>query len=363
MDSMGIQLRELLPISAESRPPEDVLTRLLALDDPVDVTALHGGARRVQLERRGPEVHLRGLIEMSNRCARDCLYCGIRRSNDGVERYLLSIDDIATTARWIGEQEFGSVVLQAGERTDAAFVDHVTAAIEAVREVAGPEVGITLSLGEQTDAVLRRWRDAGADRYLLRIETTRPDIYRALHPDHPDLDERIACLGRLRDGGWQVGTGVMIGLPGQTCDDLARDILFFRDHDVDMIGMGPFLPHGDTPMAHATVDPKEQLRLGLNMIAVTRLVLPDVNIASTTSLHALADDGRERGVLAGANVVMPNATDVRYRDGYLLYDGKPGTDETAESSLAAMVRRMESVGAVVSFGERGDSLRWQRRRG
>jgi len=216
---------------------------------------------------------------------------------------------------------------------------------------------VTLSLGEQTEDVYRRWRDAGATRYLLRIETSNPALYAALHPATCSFERRVECLRALRRCGYQVGTGVMAGLPGQTLEDLARDIVFFRDIDADMIGMGPYIPHPDTPLAAAAADwsVERSLRLGLNMIAATRLALRDVNIAAATALQALDPLGREKGLLAGANVVMPNVTDVKYRAQYKLYADKPCLDENAALCRGCLQRRIEAIGETVLWGVPGDS--------
>ncbi len=332
-------------------------TRLLAADLPADRAALHAAAYAVKGAGVGAIIRPRGLIEFSNHCVRNCRYCGIRRDNRSVERYELSLAEIVAAATEIHAAGYGSLVLQAGERRDPAFVEFVAEVLTAVHAATGGELGITLSLGEQSPAAYRRWRGAGAHRYLLRIETADQGLFRALHPDDQTWQERAACLDHLRAADYQVGTGVMIGLPGQTIDLLAADLLFLCDRDIDMIGMGPFIPHDGTPLADAPCDPVRQLDLGLAMIACARLLLPDVNIAATTALEALAGDGRRRGLLAGANVVMPNHTPAAHRGDYDLYRGKPRT----EDPRAALVALADDIGETVGWGERGDALRWLRR--
>jgi len=212
-----------------------------------------------------------------------------------------------------------------------------------------------------------RWYDAGAHRYLLRIETSDPDLYSTLHPSDHDFEKRKACLYALKRIGYYVGTGIMIGLPGQTVENCADDILFFRDLDVDMIGMGPYIPHSDTPLGASCdmsgFDGSEQLEKALMMIAVTRIVLKDVNIASTTALQALNDLGREMGLKAGANIIMPNITDTRYRRGYQLYENKPCLDENASMCRGCLESRIQSIGETIGYREWGDSPHFNVRTG
>lgn len=337
------------------------LETLLRLDDPVDLQRLYDAAYAVKVRNVGKVVYLRGLIEVTNLCIRDCLYCGIRLGNDDVERYTIDESEVLADARWAWEQGFGSAVLQGGERCDEAFVGYIERILRGMQEFSESEqvIGVTLSLGEQTEGTYRRWRAAGAQRYLLRIETTNRDLFDSIHADDQSFDARLECLHRLRSCGYQVGTGVMISLPGQTAGDLARDVDFMREHDVDMVGMGPFIPHHDTPMADSLGDfdaVKElQLESGLKMIACVRLALKDVNIASTTALQALGKEGRQRGLRAGANILMPNVTDTRFRRGYQLYDGKPGLDESSVESCRALERLVAAVGEEIGYHRLGTS--------
>lgn len=341
----------------------DELATLLAITDPLDLRLLHAAAYRVKAAEVGTTVYFRGIVEFSNLCVKNCDYCGIRRDNQAVERYAMSVEEIVAAARWAHAGGYGSMVLQSGERSDEAFVAIVVETLRAIHDATGGELGITLSLGEQSPATLRRWHDAGAHRYLLRIESSNPALYASLHPEDHDWAARRACLDHLRAAGYQVGTGVMIGLPGQSLFDLADDLLFFRDLDLDMIGMGPFIPHADTPLGHlaASFDAEAQLELGLRMIAVARLLLRDVNIASTTALQALAPTGRELGLLAGANIIMPNITDTKYRRAYQLYDGKPCLDENGDQCRDCLERRIAAIGETIGYGARGDSPRFRKR--
>jgi len=346
----------------------DDLVRLLALRGPADVARLRSRALEVMRAEVGDSVYYRGLIELSNVCACDCNYCGIRASNGKVERYTLSDQVVMDAARWCAEAGYGSLVLQAGERSDPAFRDRVSHLVRRIRaESALPGLpqglGITLSLGEQPLETYRQWHEAGAHRYLLRIETTDPGLFARIHPPAQTLEARKQALADLAAAGFLVGTGVMIGIPGQTLEMLADDILFFRSHPIDMIGMGPWLPHDDTPMGAwpQPMAPEDQLQLSLNMISAVRLACPDVNIAATTALQAMVPDGRERGLSHGANVTMPNLTPVDARSNYKLYEGKPCMDEAKEECRGCLMGRVESVGRTVALNQWGDPPAFARR--
>ena len=337
-------------------PPDEAAERELFL-----------AARNLKRELFGDLVNLRGLIEFSNICTRDCLYCGIRKSNSKVSRYFMSADEIVNSAALAGEFGYGSVVLQSGERSDRNFAGQVE---EILYRISGLpyDLGITLSCGEQSAEVYRRWREAGAKRYLLRIESSSEKIFQAIHPAGTSFSERKAALERLKDAGYQTGSGVMIGLPGQSIQDLAEDIGFFRQMDLDMIGMGPFIPQEDTPLGEKFPDEagmaERRLVLSLRMIAVTRLVLRDVNIAATTALQAIDPaKGRERGICAGANVIMPNVGDTAFRKDYQLYNGKPALDENAENIRTQLVDSLAEIGERPRFNEDGDPLHYFKRVG
>jgi biotin synthase len=334
---------------------------LLRLEDPEDVAILTDAAYAVKAQEVGAVIRVRGLIEFSNLCVKNCHYCGIRCANQAADRYQLDIDEIVVGAQAARANGYASLVLQAGERRDEAFTHFVAKALTRIHEATDGELGITLSLGEQSARTYRLWREAGAHRYLLRIETTNRDLYAALHPSDHDWDERLRSIERLRETGYMVGTGVLIGLPGQTVDDLAADLLFFRNRDVDMISMGPFIPHDGTPLAGAGFDSAAQLDLGLKMISCARLLLRDVNIASTTALEALAPDGRARGLLAGGNVILSNHTAAGYPRGYQLYRGKPALDESGGANRQKLLDLAASIGEGVGFGEWGDAPHYHRR--
>ena len=341
------------------------LAALIFLDDDHLCRELYQAAYRIKTYFSGRQVYLRGLIEYSNICSRNCLYCGIRRGNFKVRRFELSLDEILAAAGLAYDYGYGSVVLQGGERSDRKAVDFITLAVRTIRE-RFPELGITLSCGEQSLEDFICWKTAGADRYLLRIESSDRDLFYRIHPSENSFEARVQSLKDLRRAGFQVGTGVMIGLPGQTALHLARDVEFFRSLDVDMIGMGPWIPQQDAPLCDDTPETPEKaarrFRLALNMIAVVRLVLRNVNIASTTALQALRPaDGRELGLLAGANVIMPNVGNVEHREDYRLYDGKPDIDENAESIRRALDDSVAKIGESIAYNVPGTPVHYLER--
>lgn len=329
-----------------------------------DLDSLTRRAYETKVSVWGRRVALRGLVEFSNVCEKNCLYCGIRRGNASVARYRMDEGEILDAVAWAAENRYGSVVLQSGEIASEANTAFVERVLVRIRERFGDSLGVTLSLGEQSEETYRRWKDAGAHRYLLRIETSNPELYARIHPADHSWQTRLQCLRTLKRIGFITGTGVMIGLPGQGIGDLARDVEFFRDEGVDMVGMGPYLVHPGTPLAEdpaARVDPKHLLELTLRMIAATRLTIPDANIAATTALQAIDPEGREKGLLAGANVVMPNVTPLKYRGEYILYPNKPCIGEESELCRGCLERRVKSIGEEIAWGERGDPLHFRGR--
>lgn len=337
---------------------------LLSLQDRSDMEQLFKKAYEIKQKYVGNKVYFRGLIEFSNICEKDCFYCGIRKSNKNTERFMIGIDEIIKNAKFAYDNEYGSIVLQSGERSDDFFINFVDTAIKEIKKISNGKLGITLCVGEQKEETYRKWFESGAHRYLLRIETSNKALYQKIHPEDHSFEKRFNCLKILKKIGYQTGTGVMIGFPGQTISDLADDIIFFREIDADMIGMGPYIEHKDTPLsgALANYNNEEHLELGLRMIAATRIFLKDVNIASTTALQALKTNGRELGLLAGANIIMPNLTETQYRPFYKLYDGKPCLDENSSMCKSCLKRRIESIGETIAFGEWGDSPHAKKRK-
>jgi len=340
------------------------LIHLLSLTNEISIKELFNSAYSTKIKNVGDKVYFRGIIEFSNICTKNCNYCGIRKDNSNVSRFTMKENEIIESALFAWKNDYGSIVLQSGEREDTNFVSFVEDILLKIKEKTHGELGITLSLGEQSRETYKKWFNAGAHRYLLRIETTNSNLYQSLHPKDHDFNTRLNCLKMLGEEGYQVGTGVMIGLPGQTFEDLANDIIFFKKQDIDMIGMGPFIPHKDTPLGtHLFNDEKkkEQFELALKMIAVTRIFLEDVNIASTTALQALKHDGREMGLMAGANIIMPNITDTKYRSFYQLYEDKPCMDENAGMCRSCLQKRIESIGETIGYNKWGDSPHFKKR--
>ncbi len=342
------------------------LTCLLELKTKHDIDSLFSKALKIKHHFSKNNVYLRGLIELSNICSRDCNYCGIRKSNPHFTRFLLSQEDILECAQFAYKNKFASLVIQAGERQDKKFIDFIEETLIKIREKTENKLRVTLSLGEQSETTYKRWYEAGAHRYLLRIETTNKKLYTKIHPLNYSFEERINCLNILKELGYQMGTGVMIGLPEQTIDDLVNDVKFFKEIDVDMIGMGPYIPHKNTPLGYkmsnnfSEKDANRQLILGLKMIAVTRLYLKDINIASTTALQTLDQKhGLEKGLLAGANVIMPNLTDFKYKKSYSLYDNKPCTEDSPQIMLNNLNRRIRKIGEKIAFDCWGDSVHFK----
>ena len=345
----------------------DEILRWLRETDEARLAELWRMADQTRQRHVGGEVHLRGLIEFSNYCVRLCAYCGLRAPNDGLVRYRMSREEIMGCVRQAAAFGYGTVVLQSGE-DQGTTTDWLVGLVRQIK--AETPLAVTLSVGERSDDDLRAWRAAGADRYLLRFETSNRTLYDRLHPPRPGLrSDRVAMLLRLRDLGYEIGSGVMIGIPGQTYDDLARDIELFAELQLDMIGVGPYLLHPNTPLGDPDFRPMilegEQVPgdevTTYKVIALARLACPRANIPSTTALATLnARSGRELGLVRGANVVMPNLTPPKYRVHYEIYPNKACIRETAEGCNACLTGRIRSLGREPGSG-RGDSPNYQRR--
>jgi len=343
---------------------EDLLFLLKTEGD--NLKHLFEKAAEIKKENVGNKVYFRGLIEYSNICSKDCFYCGVRRSNKNIQRYQLNDNEVIQAAQFAFDQRFASLVIQSGERSNKAFTEQMEKLIIEIKKIGNSALGITLSCGEQSIETYKRWFDAGAHRYLLRIETSNENLYYKIHPKDKkhNFQKRIQSLHDLKDIGYQVGTGVMIGLPFQTKEDLADDLLFFKNLDIDMAGMGPYIEHKQTPLYQFrnTLHPlKERFKLSLKMVALLRLIMPDINIAATTAMQTIDAEGREKALMVGANVIMPNLTPLKYREDYLLYEDKPCIDEEAEACKNCLEARIHRTGNSIAYNEWGDSLHFKKR--
>ena len=312
---------------------EDIIKELES-----DSDELFKKADEIRKQYVGDEIHLRGLIEFSNFCSRTCQYCGLRYENKNVMRYRLSAEEIIQLAQ-IGEKSgLQTIVLQSGE--DNYFsTDKLCHIIQEIKKL---DVALTLSIGEKSYQEYKAYKEAGADRYLLRIETTDKNLYKKLHPNM-SFENRMECLYNLKDLGYETGTGCLVGLPGQTLDSLAEDILFFKKLDADMIGIGPFIPHPDTPLGDSNVDLTANLDLSIRVMAVTRILLKDINIPATTAMETINPNGRILALNSGANVVMPNITDDIHKKEYEIYPDKNN------ENLDSLISKIESIGRFVAF--------------
>lgn len=401
----------------------------------------HEEALALKLKHRGPEVYFRGLIEISNKCRKNCLYCGIRGGNCNVQRYEMTDEQVLQEAQFALDAGYGSIAIQGGERSDSAFIERITRLLYQIRRLQpggssgagrlqyGPgssksgaapvanntnstnstnNLGITLSLGEQSREVYREWKNAGASRYLLRIEASNRDLYEKIHPgdEHHSYQRRVQALHDLKSEGYLLGSGIMIGLPFQTHAHLEEDLQFLKDLQVDMVGMGPYIPHKDTPLGQivawwketpphvaaaelregaglqCTLFPEEPslatlpehlrqlamqprgdfwnlsnaelLDLCIDMVARLRILMPHINIAATTALQVLHPDGREMALLAGANVIMPNMTESSLRGNYSLYEGKQGVADDAASTRDKLLENLARLEIPVGWNRPGD---------
>ncbi|MGI9860216.1 [FeFe] hydrogenase H-cluster radical SAM maturase HydE [Moorella naiadis] len=320
---------------------EDIIT-LLGAAVGAEADALYRQADNVRARVAGDEVHLRGIIEFSNYCRRRCYYCGLRADNARLRRYRLMPEDIVAVARRGAELGYGTVVLQSGE--DPWYTAPVLAGV--IREIKKLGVAVTLCVGERPREEYARWREAGADRYLLKHETANEELYARLHPGM-SWSARRQCLTWLKKLGYQVGSGNIIGLPGQSLADLADDLLLLRQLDVEMAGLGPFIPHPDTPLGG---EPAGSVELTYRVVAVARLVIPYAHLPATTALGTLAANGRQLALTRGANVIMPNLTPAEYRPDYQIYPNKICVNEGPEDCRHCLEGMVRSLGRRLGRG-------------
>ena len=324
---------------------------LINCNDKESLEYLRQKAEKQRQDIFGRDIYMRGLIEFTNYCKNDCLYCGIRRSNKNAQRYRLTKEEILDCCKNGYDLGFRTFVLQGGE--DAYYTDDII--VETVKEIKSqfPDCAVTLSIGEKPKESYKRYFDAGADRYLLRHETASAEHYSLLHPKDLSPENRMECLKNLKEIGFQTGCGFMVGSPFQTVENLAEDLIFIDKFKPHMVGIGPFIPHKDTPFRN---EKSGTLEMTLKLLAIIRLILPKVMLPSTTALGTINPKGREMGILWGANVVMPNLSPTTVRKKYMLYDNKICTGDEAAECRFCMQKRMESIGykVVVSRGDYPD---------
>jgi biotin synthase len=350
-----------VPTPPERLPGPAELERWLREDDPARLEELWRRADEVRRAYVGDEVHLRGIVEVSNHCARQCHYCGLRAGNRRLPRYRMSADDVVASARLVRRLGYGTVVLQSGE-DDTLTAEWGAAVVSRIKDATG--LAVTLSFGERRPEELRAWRRAGADRYLLRFETSNAALFARVHPPRREgSPSRLELLRELRHLGYEVGSGVMVGLPGQRYADLAADLAYFRELDLDMVAVGPFIPHAATPLGNALPVPPappgpddvpaDELTT-YKMIALSRLACPEANIPGTTALATVnRAAGRDLALRRGANVIMPDVTPLPYRRLYEIYPAKAAADEGAEGYNGRLRRRLAAMGRRVATGPGG----------
>ncbi len=329
---------------------KEEFVRLLAISEKDDIDYLTERAKCIRDDIYGKRVFIRGLIEISNYCKNDCYYCGIRRSNKNAQRYRLSKEQILSCCENGYELGFRTFVMQGGE--DAFFKDEVVCDIVSSIKERYPDCAVTLSLGERSTESYRKMKEAGADRYLLRHETFDNTHYNKLHPVELDPENRKRCLRDLKALGYQTGTGIMVGSPYQTLENIAEDLLFIKELNPEMIGIGPFIPHKDTPFKNFESGTME---MTLRLISILRLLCPKALIPATTALGTISAQGREKGILAGANVIMPNLSPKEDRKKYMLYNDKLSDGEEAAEGLNKLKESMRKIGYEI-VEDRGDCI-------
>jgi len=338
------------------------LNKILSSQDPAILYSLLQTAEAIRMQNIGNSIYLRGLIEYSNYCQCDCLYCGLRKSNQDISRYRLNFNetvDLALQAHKLGMQ---SVVFQSGEVPGDKTVEFLADVVSVLKEKTAKDgkggLGITLSVGELTYTQYKRLFASGAHRYLLRIEASNRDLFRKIHPPTQSYEKRLECLDALKDIGYQVGTGVMIGLPGQSPEHLIEDLDFFIKRDIDMLGMGPYLPQASTPLAQTKkitfVDPYSTT---LKMMALSRIFMPDINMVASTALQSINKNGLQMGLKAGANIIMPVFTPEKFRNDYCIYDNKEF------KPLDKLQQEVDQAGYKLVFRKWGDSRHYYHRLG
>ncbi|MBP1747761.1 MAG: hypothetical protein H6Q52_300 [Deltaproteobacteria bacterium] len=357
-----LYLRDMKNEKRDSRKEPEAISKDMVLSllksEGDDLARLYARADSVRHDHMGDEVYVRGIIEFSNLCANDCLYCGIRASNLLVNRYTMGIDEIVEAVRSFEPMGQTTVVLQSGE-TPGLDDEEIGRLIRTIKSETS--LAVTLSVGNRPRDVYRFWKECGMDRYLIRFETSDRHLFARLHPDC-SFDERLECLRILKDLNVQTGSGFMIGLPGEKLDILADNILLCRELDLDMIGIGPYIPHPDTPCGNEPNTYADNEEIFYKALSALRIVNPDAHIPATTAFDAVFPGvGRNLALTRGANIFMPNNTPIQHRKDYLLYPGKPCIDENADQCVACVMMRIQSIGRKIGTGP-GHSLKIHNKR-
>ncbi len=357
---------DILEILNKDELAKEDLLLLLSCYDKDERELIFEKSKAKKKHHVGDKIYLRGLIEYSNVCAKNCLYCGIRAHNHQIQRYTLTVEDVLQSAQYAYENRYASLVIQSGEVSNPHFVDTITDLLNKIHRLTNHQLRVTLSCGEQSLETYQKWHDAGAHRYLLRIESSDKSLFKSIHPQNKthDFDIRLKALHDLKKAGYQVGSGIMIGLPGQTLEHLVNDLWFLKEFDIDMVGMGPYVEHIDTPIferRHELISQQKRYQLSLTMMALLRILMKDINIASTTALDAIHPTGRIEALNIASNVLMPNLTPVKYLENYHLYNNKPDTFH-ADSLVQHIEKNATIHGSRIALGEQGDSAHYWRRK-
>jgi biotin synthase len=348
-------------LGKETLERDDIILLLQSNVD--DRNKLYSKAAEVKAKYVGKRVYFRGLIEMSNICYKNCYYCGIRTGNTNLKRFNLSDDEVVEAAVFAWQNNYANIAIQTGEAESPIFTERVSNLLNKINKITNNELGITLAMGEQSEDTLRQWFENGAIRYFLRIEASSRELYSKLHPNNKahSFDKRIESLKSLRRIGYQVGTGVLVGLPYQTIEHLADDLLWIKKMDIDMVGMETYVEHPNTPLykfKDLLLPLEERFNLSLKMISILRILMKDINIAAPIAPKAIDKLGREKGIMAGANVVMPNITPDLFQNDYSLIDNNSCNNHVADECANCLEARIELTGDSIGFGEHGNSMHY-----
>lgn len=350
-------------ILAKKNFDKEDLIRLFQANE-YEQTLIFKKASEIKQQHVSNQVFIRGLIEISNVCQKDCFYCGIRKSNQKTKRYALSEKEIKNLIQWAYQNNYRSLVIQSGELNNPAFTEKISRILSFAKTIHN-KTGITLSCGEQKEKIYQKWMRAGAERYLLRIETSNRELYNKIHPNDAlhDFDQRLKALGTLKKTGYQTGTGIMIGLPFQTLENLAEDLLFMQETDIDMCGMGPYIEHPATPLFRFNkfLPPlKKRAELTLLAIALLRIMMKNINIAATTALNTIASPYLFKGIKAGANVIMPNLTPEKHQNDYLLYQNKNSINRR-DRQLLHLSKELKAIDHEIAYKSLGTSMHFSQK--